>query len=171
VRRFGGYHVEQHGAAQAGGLGGYHVEGLGGRQTDEGESLHWGGGGRGEWRNAGQSNGVGGGGVNGGGVQVPPAGLDPYYGGGCWHCSPWGIARDSAAATAGAMIGEAAVAPYLGTVYGSPNSYTVGSVVTSIPPGCSGRAASGANYYVCNGTWFQPYFGNNGVYYRVVPPM
>jgi len=27
------------------------------------------------------------------------------------------------------------------------------------------------NYFVCGGTWFQPFYGNNGVYYRVVAPL
>jgi hypothetical protein len=29
--------------------------------------------------------------------------------------------------------------------------------------------AGGLTYYNCGGTWFSPYYGANGVYYRVVP--
>jgi hypothetical protein len=91
-----------------------------------------------------------GGGAYGGGFHGPVV-VNHYYGGGCWNCG--------AAAIAGAAIGAAAV------------GYAVGSLVTTVPPGCAYQAVAGTNYYVCNGTWFQPYYGNNGLYYRVVPPM
>jgi hypothetical protein len=42
-------------------------------------------------------------------------------------------------------------------------------LVAAVPPGCPYQVVAGTNYYVCNGTWFQPYYGNNGLYYRVVP--
>jgi hypothetical protein len=37
------------------------------------------------------------------------------------------------------------------------------------PPGCAVSTASGTTYYHCGPTWFQPSYGANGVYYRVVP--
>jgi len=40
-----------------------------------------------------------------------------------------------------------------------------------VPAGCPYQVVGGTNYYVCNGTWYQPYYGNNGLYYRVVPPL
>jgi hypothetical protein len=49
--------------------------------------------------------------------------------------------------------------------------YAVGSLVAAVPSGCPYQVVAGTNYYVCNGTWFQPYYGNNGLYYRVVPPL
>ena len=85
------------------------------------------------------------GGAYGGGFHGPVV-VNHYYGGGCWNCGA-------------AAIGAAAV------------GYAVGSLVTTVPPGCAYQAVAGTNYYVCNGTWFQPYYGNNGLYYRVVPPM
>jgi hypothetical protein len=41
-----------------------------------------------------------------------------------------------------------------------------GSVVTTLPSGCT----STGERYQCGSVYYQPYFGGNGVYYRVVPP-
>jgi hypothetical protein len=39
----------------------------------------------------------------------------------------------------------------------------VGSLVATVPAGCPYQVVGGTNYYVCNGTWYQPYYGNNGL--------
>jgi hypothetical protein len=129
------------GAWGAGGAGGFHAGGV--------DAWHAGGVG-GAWGGTWHVDGWHGGGAYGGGFHGPVV-VNHYYGGGCWNCG--------AAAIAGAAIGAAAV------------GYAVGSLVTTVPPGCAYQAVAGTNYYVCNGTWFQPYYGNNGLYYRVVPPM
>jgi len=90
------------------------------------------------------------GGVYAGGFHGPAV-VNHYYGGGCWNCG--------GAAIAGAAIGAAAV------------GLAVGSLVATVPAGCPYQVVGGTNYYVCNGTWYQPYYGNNGLYYRVVPPL
>jgi ABC-type sugar transport system substrate-binding protein len=77
--------------------------------------------------------------------------VNHYYGGGCWACG-------GAALAAGAVAGAAA-------------AYAIGSTVATIPPACGNRYVGGVNYFVCGGTWFQPFYGNNGVYYRVVAPL
>ena len=67
-------------------------------------------------------------------------------------------AATSSAYSAGVAAGSAAATPYvMGAVYGV------------LPVGCSMEAVGGATYYFCGSTWFQPSFGANGVYYRVVP--
>jgi hypothetical protein len=38
-----------------------------------------------------------------------------------------------------------------------------------LPGGCIRPAATGGSLYLCGNTWFQPAYGANGVYYRVVP--
>jgi hypothetical protein len=38
-----------------------------------------------------------------------------------------------------------------------------------LPSGASSMNLGGATYYVSNNVWFQPAYGANGVYYRVVP--
>ncbi len=35
----------------------------------------------------------------------------------------------------------------------------IGSLVASVPAGCPYQYVNGANYYVCGGTWHQPYYG------------
>jgi hypothetical protein len=39
----------------------------------------------------------------------------------------------------------------------------------NLPAGASEVNKSGATYYVSNNTWFQPSYGANGVFYKVVP--
>jgi len=41
--------------------------------------------------------------------------------------------------------------------------------VATPPPGCGYQPSGSINYYVCGATWYRPYYGNNGLYYRVVP--
>jgi hypothetical protein len=41
-----------------------------------------------------------------------------------------------------------------------------GTVITTLPSGC----VSSGGRYQCGSTWYQPYFGANGVYYQVVAP-
>jgi hypothetical protein len=47
--------------------------------------------------------------------------------------------------------------------------YVVGDVYPALPAGCGYAPYNGAAYYNCGGTWFSPYYGANGMYYRVVP--
>jgi hypothetical protein len=76
----------------------------------------------------------------------------------------------AAGAVAGAAVASAAqpttvVAPT--TVVTPPASPpAAGTVVTTLPSGC----VSTGGRYQCGSTWYQPYFGGNGVYYQVVQP-
>ena len=79
--------------------------------------------------------------------------VNSYYGGGCWNCG---------AAIAGAAVGVAAAAA---------TAVAIGTLVASVPAGCPYQYVNGVNYYVCGPTWYQPYYGANGLYYRVVPPL
>ena len=47
----------------------------------------------------------------------------------------------------------------------------IGAMVATVPAGCPYHYVNGVDYYVCGGTWYQPYYGANGLYYRVVPPL
>jgi hypothetical protein len=44
-----------------------------------------------------------------------------------------------------------------------------GATVYSLPRGCSMVNVNGTTYYNCNGNYHQPFMGNSGVYYQVVP--
>ena len=41
--------------------------------------------------------------------------------------------------------------------------------VSGVAAGCAYNPYRGATYYTCNGAWFQPAYGANGMYYTVVP--
>jgi hypothetical protein len=45
----------------------------------------------------------------------------------------------------------------------------MGAIYPTLPTGCATPNVGGKTYYLCGNTWFQPNFGANGVYYRVVP--
>jgi hypothetical protein len=45
----------------------------------------------------------------------------------------------------------------------------MGAIYATLPAGCMNNNVNGINYYQCGNTWFQPSYGANGVYYRVVP--
>ena len=48
-------------------------------------------------------------------------------------------------------------------------SFAMGAVYAALPAGCAQPTVHGNAYYLCGNTWFQPAYGANGVYYRVVP--
>ena len=44
-----------------------------------------------------------------------------------------------------------------------------GDAYPTIPAGCTTPNVGGTTYFLCGSTWFQPFDGANGIYYRVVP--
>ena len=71
-------------------------------------------------------------------------------------------AASSAAYSAGAAAGAAAArAP-------SGGGYSVGANYAALPAGAMTINKGGTTYYLSGNTWFQPAYGANGVYYRVV---
>lgn len=44
----------------------------------------------------------------------------------------------------------------------------VGAIYTQLPANCAMQSVQGRTLYSCDNTWFQPNFGANGVFYRVV---
>jgi len=90
-----------------------------------------------------------------------------YYGdgGGCWNCGSgaWGAAAAGTAVglTTGLVAGAAATAAATRPVY------SVGVPYAVLPAGCAWQLAY--HEYNCNGTWFLPGYGANGIYYTVVP--
>ena len=112
------------------------------------------------------------------------------YGSGCYNCGGWSTAG---AAAAGAVVGVAAGAAIAnannaaatsnaynaGVVAGATaaqpvavpvsTAFAMGAVYAALPAGCARPTVHGSTYYLCGNTWFQPAYGANGVYYRVVP--
>lgn len=115
-------------------------------------------------------------------------GYDHYYGGtyatyhpptvvntystGCYNCGGWYAAG---AAATGAVIGAVSASAASANAYdagytaASTANYGMGAIYATLPSGCVISNFGGATYYNCNGTWFSPFFGANGVYYRAVP--
>ena len=104
----------------------------------------------------------------------PPTTVN-YYGSGCYNCGGWNTAG---AAAAGMVVGAAvassaasantAAATSAAYSAGVAAGYAMGAVYATLPAGCSPGTVNGKNYYVCGSAWFQPAYGANGVYYRVV---
>jgi len=96
-----------------------------------------------------------------------------YYHARCYYCGAVGAAVGAAAgvaigAAATSAIVSAAAANAVATA-GVVAAYQMGAAYAALPAGCGQATVQTATYYVCNGTWFSPAFGANGVYYRVVP--
>ncbi len=88
------------------------------------------------------------------GVYPAPVAVPYYSGAGCYGC-----------AAAGAVVGAAAGAAAASAASGS---YVMGTNYATLPAGCTKNNVNGSTYYLCGTTWFQPSYGANGVYYRVV---
>jgi hypothetical protein len=76
-----------------------------------------------------------------------------YYGGGCCYSSYHPVAT-AAAVTATAMVTAA----------------VVGSIVNTVPPGCSTVIVNGFAYQQCGSTWYQPQISGSSTTYIVVNP-
>ena len=70
-------------------------------------------------------------------------------------------AATSAAYNAGVSTGVAVASAPAGT-------YAMGVNYASLPAGAMVINKNGTTYYLNGNTWFQPAYGANGVYYRVV---
>jgi hypothetical protein len=115
----------------------------------------------------------------------PPTAVN-YYGSTCSNCGGWNTAGAAAAGAAvglgvGAIAGaavanannNAAASNAYASGYAAGNSgdsgYAMGAIYATVPAGCATPNVGGTTYYLCGNTWFQPSYGANGVYYRVVP--
>ncbi len=112
------------------------------------------------------------------------------YAGG-WSCggvsTGTAVAAGVAGLATGAMIGAAVAKPAPvvvapAPIVVAPAPYVVapppvvvapvapvGSIYYSLPGGVQSATINGTQYYVYGSTYYRPYFGNNGVYYQVVP--
>lgn len=113
------------------------------------------------------------------GAYHPPTVVNSYYGSGCYNCGGWPAA--GAAAVGGLAVGAAVGATAATAANATANanayaagvaagtSYAMGSIYMALPPACVYTPIASTTYYQCNGVWFSPSYGANGVYYRVVP--
>jgi hypothetical protein len=112
------------------------------------------------------------------GAYHPPTTVKHYYGSGCYNCGGWATAGAAAAGAAVGLAAGAAVASAsavtssaysAGYAAGSSATYAMGAIYGTLPSGCTLPNIQGQNYYLCGNTWFSPFYGANGVSYRVVP--
>lgn len=111
----------------------------------------------------------------------PPATVN-YYGSDCYNCGGW---DEAGAAVVGAVVGATVAtaaessnsaaattnAYDAGVAAGSAETagtYAMGALYPTLPAGCINPTVKGVAYYLCGNTWFQPTYGANGVYYKVV---
>jgi hypothetical protein len=84
-----------------------------------------------------------------------------------------GVAAGSVntAAATGAAYNAGVVAGASGTAVAIPASgtYVAGMSYAVLPAGSMTINKNGATYYLNGNTWFQPAYGANGVFYKVVP--
>ncbi len=98
----------------------------------------------------------------------------------CYHAGYSGAAV-AGAAIGGAMVGAAvasAAAPapvYVAPApvyYAAPVAYApaVGTVVASLPPGCSSMSIGGVSYMNCAGVFYLPFYSGGALMYQVTNP-
>ena len=107
-------------------------------------------------------------------------------GGACWHsgwscggvCTGTAVAAGATGLAAGAAVGSAVARAnqpaYVAgarppVVAAAVPSVRIGTVYPTLPYGAQPLTIAGQQYYNLAGTYYQPYFGGNGVYYQVVP--
>ena len=88
---------------------------------------------------------------------------------GCYNCGGWNAGAAWAAGAAGAVAGAAVASAATANAYAAQSAYAMNDIYSTLPAGCAYSPYSGVAYYTCGGTWFSPYYGANGTYYRVVP--
>lgn len=104
------------------------------------------------------------------------------YGGACWH-GGWGcggvttgagMAAGAAGFTAGAVVvqgGQSVVMVASAPPLVVDPSTPVGTIFYNMPYGAQPAYINGTQYYIANGMYFRAFFGNNGVYYQLVPSL
>ncbi len=128
----------------------------------------------------------------------PPVAV-PYYAAGCYGCAAAagavvGVAAGAAVASAntaaatsnayaaGVATGSANTAAATSAAYSAGvatgaaaasapagGTYAMGVNYAAIPSGSMAINKNGTTYYLNGNTWFQPSYGANGVFYKVVP--
>lgn len=106
----------------------------------------------------------------------PPTVVNSYAPG-CYNCGGWGagaavaagISGMAARAAIGAAAGSAATANAYAAGAVAPPVYVMNDIYATLPAGCVYNPVASAAYYRCGASWLSPYYGANGMYYRVVP--
>ena len=143
-------------------------------------------GGDGAWHASGANGSTASGGYHGGYYDGyhPPTVVN-HYSSGCYNCGGWngggaavaglavgavaGVAIASASANANTNSNANAYAAGVSAGASMAPVYAMSDVYPTLPGGCTYTPIQGSAFYRCGPTWFSPYYGANGTYYRVVP--
>ena len=91
----------------------------------------------------------------------------------CYHAGYAGAAV-AGAAVGGAMVGAAvaSAAQPAPVYYSAPVTYApaVGTVVATLPPGCSSLSVNGISYMNCAGVFYRPFYSGGALMYQVSTP-
>lgn len=101
----------------------------------------------------------------------PPTTVNYYSAAGCYGCAAGAavVGMAAGAAVASANTAAATTNAYNAGVAAASAAYAMGANYAVLPSGCMQNYVQGGTYYLCGNTWFQPAYGANGVFYRVVP--
>jgi hypothetical protein len=76
----------------------------------------------------------------------------------------------ASAAAASASAAQASAAAAAAPAPAAAPAFPVGTTVSALPAGCVSTTIGGANYFDCDGTFFQPAFQSNNLVYVVAQP-
>jgi hypothetical protein len=79
-------------------------------------------------------------------------------------------AQASAANAAAAQAAAAQASAAAGAAQAASSALPVGTIVPSLPPGCTSTVIGGVNYFNCNGVYYRAGFQGNNIVYIVSAP-
>jgi hypothetical protein len=74
------------------------------------------------------------------------------------------------AAAANAAAAQAAAAQAAAAAHAASSALPIGTMVPSLPPGCTSTVIAGVNYFNCNGVYYRAGFQGNNIVYIVSTP-
>jgi hypothetical protein len=74
------------------------------------------------------------------------------------------------AAAANAAAAQAAAAQAAAAAHAASSALPIGTMVPSLPPGCTSTVIAGVNYFNCNGVYYRAGFQGNNIVYIVSAP-
>jgi hypothetical protein len=100
--------------------------------------------------------------------------VDVHGGGGCWNCggyyhdNDWNWGSFAAGAAVGAVTTAAVASAHHSSTTVVVAAPTVGTLVPTLPAGCSAINTGGTMVYQCNNVYYQPAYQGTQLVYQVV---
>jgi hypothetical protein len=95
------------------------------------------------------------------------------HGGGCWNCgyyhdNDWNWGSFAAGAAVGAVTTAAVASAHHSSTTVVVAAPTVGTLVPTLPTGCTTISTAGAQIYQCSSIYYQPFYQGTQLVYQVV---